>query len=280
MDRVLVVVRAAADVLSVFRRSLIALAISVALVGGVAVAASPGLIGVGHPSNTSSGSPSITLAPNSPTIPNAPADQPTLDTSPTAPPTNPPVTTASGVTPSTVPDTVSFMATGMNGQPMRIDPCADVAVLYRSDGEPYDALQDVAAATSMVAYAIGHPINVFTDNTADAKVLITVEWVPTPNDLADVDPAGLGEGGPTFDDRWIVSGQVRLVAQPATPRPGGMGTGEFGVVILHELIHAVGVGHSTDARDVMFPSTTDTSTPVLGPGDIAALGAVGGACPA
>jgi hypothetical protein len=47
------------------------------------------------------------------------------------------------------------------------------------------------------------------------------------------------------------------------------------VLLMHELGHAVGLGHAHDERDVMFPVITTASRAQWGPGDLAGLALVG-----
>ena len=71
----------------------------------------------------------------------------------------------------------------------------------------------------------------------------------------------------------IVTGQVALDADHQLPAGFGPGATE-GEVFLHELAHAVGLGHVLDATQVMYPQTTNSESQ-YGAGDRAGLAALG-----
>jgi hypothetical protein len=85
-----------------------------------------------------------------------------------------------------------------------------------------------------------------------------------------------GRSGPS-----LVSGQVVLDAGNRLAAGFGPGTTD-GEVLLHELAHAVGLGHVLDPTQVMYPQTTHSESQ-FGAGDragLAALGAAAGCHPA
>lgn len=263
IDRICVVGRTIADIIVAFGRELAA----VVLVAVIGLAGLGVVNAVGHPSPVADSPtpPSVTLM--------LPEPVPTPDTTSTVPAaTNPdePI-------PGEIPDSVSFMATHPDGTPMRIDPCSTIEVVYNPSNEPYStAIDDVRQVAAMVAFVMGHPIDVVTAPTPGG-VDISFAWVPSPSDLSD-DTDVLGEGGPTHDGDQIVAGSVLLVAHPASPMAPGLGPDSYGTTMLHELMHAVNVGHSTDPGDVMYPVQLTDVTATFGPGDVAALQAIGGAC--
>jgi hypothetical protein len=78
---------------------------------------------------------------------------------------------------------------------------------------------------------------------------------------------------PTRAGGAIVTAQVALDADQRLA--GGFGPGSTdGEVLLHELTHAVGLGHVDDATQVMYYRTTNSESE-FGAGDRAGLRAVG-----
>ena len=263
IDRICVVGRTIADIIVAFGRELAAIVL-VAVIGlaGLGVVSA---VGQPSPAADSPTPPSVTLTP--------PGPVPTPDTTATVPPATDP----NEPTPGEIPDSVSFMATHPDGTPLRIDPCGTIEVVYDLANEPYStAIDDVRQVAAMVAFAMGHPIDVVAAATPGG-VDISFGWVPSASDLSE-DTDVLGEGGPVHDGDEIVAGSVLLVAHPASPMVPGLGPDSYGTTMLHELMHAVNVGHSTDPGDVMYPVQLTDVTATFGPGDGAALQAVGGAC--
>jgi hypothetical protein len=75
------------------------------------------------------------------------------------------------------------------------------------------------------------------------------------------------------DGGSIVAAQVALDGDNRLPPGFGPGATE-GEVLLHELAHAVGLGHVLDATQVMYPETTNSESQ-YGAGDRAGLAALG-----
>lgn len=178
------------------------------------------------------------------------------------------------------------------GRPARWNPCAPIHYVVQSRWAPSTGRADLAAALAQLSAASGLT---FTDDGDTDEVPLRsraayqpdrygkrwapllVGWVPD----ADTD-LGLGKGvqGVTVavalsgkEGGSIVTGQVALDADHRLP--GGFGPGETeGEVLLHELAHAVGLGHVMDPTQVMFPQTTNSESQ-YGAGDRAGLHALG-----
>ncbi len=178
------------------------------------------------------------------------------------------------------------------GRPARWNPCAPIHYVVQTRWAPPTGRADLAAALAQLSDISGLQ---FTDDGdtdevplrtreafqperyGDRWAPLLVGWVPA----AETD-LGLGNGvqGVTVavalsgrDGGAIVTGMVALDAGHRLP--GGFGPGATeGEVLLHELAHAVGLGHVLDPTQVMFPQTTNSESQ-YGAGDRAGLAALG-----
>ena len=71
----------------------------------------------------------------------------------------------------------------------------------------------------------------------------------------------------------IVSGYVLLDQDHALPAGFGIGS-SWGKTMLHEMTHAVGLGHAAGAEQLMYPQVAQTPAG-FGAGDLSGLKAVG-----
>ena len=178
------------------------------------------------------------------------------------------------------------------GRPARWNPCAPIHFVVQTRWAPSTGRADLAAALAQLTAVSG--LTFTDDGDTDEVPLRTREayqperygkrWAPllvgwVPDAQTDL---GLGDGvqGVTVavalsgkDGGSIVTGQVALDADHRLP--GGFGPGATeGEVLLHELAHAVGLGHVRDPTQVMFPQTTNSESQ-YGAGDRAGLTALG-----
>lgn len=189
--------------------------------------------------------------------------------------------------PPAVPPTAAAPSDGWTPEPpaARFSCARPIFVLHNPAGAPADVEQDVQRSVAAVAEATGRLIRY--GGTTDARrgldvtrpdaPAVVISWVA---DVADLDgassPTTIAVGSSSRQDDRLVAGDVELAAD-AVP-PTGSGPGELEVVLRHELAHAVGVDqHSTDPEDVLYPYLLTAKDPTWGPGDLAALAAVG--CP-
>ena len=178
------------------------------------------------------------------------------------------------------------------GRPARWNPCAPIHYVVQTEWMPTGGRDDLAAALARLSKASG--LTFVDDGDTDELpsqdrsayqperygkrwAPLLVAWVPP--DRTDL---GLGQGvagvtvavaipGPKGGS--IVTGQVALDADHQLP--GGFGPGATeGEVFLHELAHAVGLGHVLDPTQVMYPQTTNSESQ-YGAGDRAGLAALG-----
>jgi len=207
-----------------------------------------------------------------------PAANPSSDgLDPTTPPES---TTIAGTTPST--QFSLLEPDGSGGSRIRIDPCGGPLVLnYNPTNEGYSAIFDVVRVGQELSSALAHSVvtHVVGNGPRPSGIVVDISWVHRPEQIAQNDPSVLGIGGPEYVDGTIVSGQVKLVAEPtgALPDPG-IGPGDYGTVLAHELGHVVGLSHINDAAEIMNPALQSTKTAHYGPGDLAGLRIVGGTC--
>jgi hypothetical protein len=110
---------------------------------------------------------------------------------------------------------------------------------------------------------------------------VLIAWSsPTNSDLL---PGGgvLGEGGASWasagdQPKAYVTGVVAIDAGAAKSLPAGFGAGSTtGDLLLHELGHVMGLGHTTDITQVMYPDLVSRPASGYGAGDLAGLQRIG-----
>jgi hypothetical protein len=184
---------------------------------------------------------------------------------------------------------------------VRWNPCAAIHYTVNASlaADPAGALADVQAAIAEVAASSGLafvydgpttlvPTNAWLDDGGAPSSGLVIAWSPRgkgpgQSDLFGGDADGEGgwwESGVSADNQhwtWQIK-RGFVVIDPAGARgyTPGFGAGQSrGVLLMHELGHAVGLGHAHDERDVMFPVITTASRAKWGPGDLAGLALVG-----
>ena len=181
--------------------------------------------------------------------------------------------------------------------PVAYDPCRPVHYVVRPANTPFGAEQLVPEAVARLSAVTG--LQFVFDGTTDeapsqqralfqpdrygdrwAPLLITWDTVAENADLA-ADVAGLGGSAPVrLGDGPLVyvSGSVALDAAQFVDilaQPGGAEVARG--IVLHELAHAVGLGHVSDPTQLMYPSSSGVFD--FAAGDLAGLARLGaGAC--
>jgi hypothetical protein len=190
-------------------------------------------------------------------------------------------------------DAYSLLDTGRPGAVFRWNPCSPIRYRTRLDGAPpalaaavVTAVQQLSAATGLTfvdlgrtdftgVLAGGSPV----DRPADADLLLTVAAEAEAPTLAGppVGYAALTRSVWAGPDARIVRADIVLEKQFVTSALSGLGspTGGVEALLLHELGHAVGLGHSLSDTQIMYPTLTDHPAPSYRSGDRSGLARVG-----
>jgi hypothetical protein len=226
-----------------------------------------------------------------PSVPVVPAPAPVA----TAPVAAAPATTATAPNLAAEHATsYSFMSETAPGSPIRWNPCNTVHWVFNPANAPAGGLTAVQSAIARVAQATGLSFTYDGPTTAtptgsylDAQSAsagfspLLVGWsTPSASTLLANQPASLVGMDQTIWARpatgatHIVSGVVALNANVNARTSGANSWFTFA---LHEVGHAVGLGHTSDATQIMAPTIPAAATD-FGSGDLAGLAKVGGTC--
>jgi hypothetical protein len=174
----------------------------------------------------------------------------------------------------------------------RWNPCTTIEWAYNPAGgyagslaDMQEAFDRLAARTGLTFSYVGATTYVpWTGGTFPAGADIALGWADaTQVSSLSGSTVGVG-GGSTSSTRAgadvpakIVRGQVVFdKGDLLRLRQGydGSGSGTWGQVFVHEVMHALGLGHAAGAEQVMYPSITATNHR-FGAGDLTGLGRVG-----
>jgi hypothetical protein len=175
---------------------------------------------------------------------------------------------------------------GYPGSPVTYDPCRPIDVLANDDLAPLgadrmltDAIHQVAAASGFRIRLVGHTHALpSTDTWALALSPVIVAWADSDSiPTLGGDPIGRG-GSVTLRTvagvrSYYATGHVWLdtpALKSVLERPDG--EAQVTAVMMHELGHVLGLGHTTDRSQVMYKSTGQLT---LGAGDRAGLRILG-----
>ena len=186
------------------------------------------------------------------------------------------------------------MLTNSDGSPVRWNPCAPIHYMTNLAAAPPGADTMVAEAVARISAATGIPFvndgSTTTVPTSQSAVVpnpdgtwkpVIVGWVrPSQTDLL---PGGdvVGVGGPAWYEvgggpKVYVSGNVLIDPDNTASLPRSFGSGTtLGELLLHEFGHLVGLGHTADASQMMYPTLLPLPVAAYGSGDMAGLTALG-----
>ncbi len=185
------------------------------------------------------------------------------------------------------------------GYGSRWDPCTVITWSYNPSGEAYNALPDVKRAFAKIAgvsglrflYTRDQEDFRFVGSNADLDGMpeqMVVGWASEqefPDLRPDEDGDAVGIGGGTAHlvagadvDLQMVQGYLTLDNDGAIAlAPGFNGTG-WGQVMMHEILHALGLGHAQSATQLMYGTATSQNYQ-FGAGDITGMTKIGSASP-
>lgn len=180
-----------------------------------------------------------------------------------------------------------------DGAPVRYDPCEPIHYVIREANAPAGADRMIQDAVAKTARATG--LEFVYDGTTteppsadrakyqpgrygDRWAPVLISWT-TPHEMPSFigDVAGFGGSSPVQagQEPWVyVTGQVQLDGPAAQKLIDQGSVAEVEAIILHEMGHVVGLGHSENKQDLMYRST-DGSVTGFGAGDLAGLALLG-----
>jgi hypothetical protein len=173
----------------------------------------------------------------------------------------------------------------------RWDPCTVITWTYNATSEAYDALGDVRRAFAKISGASGlrfkylgnqqgHRFVGDNDDLDTMTEKMVVGWAGE-DELPDLDGGTVGVGGGLAHlvsgadvDLQMFQGYLTLDNDPSTAlAPGFNGLG-WGQVMMHEILHALGLGHAKGGDQLMYGMATSQNYQ-FGAGDITGMQKVG-----
>lgn len=179
----------------------------------------------------------------------------------------------------------------------RWDPCTVVTWSYNPSGESYNALADVQRAFAKIAGVSGLRFK-YARNQKDYRYIggdhdldampekMVVGWASKnqfPDLAPDQDGDAVGIGGGVAQlvagadvDLQMVQGYLTLDNDGGIALAPGFNGSGWGQVMMHEILHALGLGHAQSSNQLMFGTATSANYR-FGAGDITGMNKIGSA---
>jgi hypothetical protein len=180
----------------------------------------------------------------------------------------------------------------LQGRPVRWDPCTAIHWQYRTTGQIVGGFTQVVKAIARISRATGTtwvydgavstvPTSGWLPKTTATRPPVLIGWTTAAHSdlLRGQSPGVLGVTrtawfGVTRAGTTTAAIRGAVVALNQTPRLPLSGAVSWYTVILHELSHAMGLGHASSARQLMYP-VIQPGLRDLQAGDLAGLSRVG-----
>jgi hypothetical protein len=174
----------------------------------------------------------------------------------------------------------------------RWNPCRVITWVFNPAGMPADGLTEFRHAFALLHAATGFrfrylgttnvvPMRDAQDGPYDPRALITVATAP-PSLVRELLGSVIGLGGNLVGEiagvPQVLKGSVVLDRNQINTFRRGFGAGETqGALMLHELGHVMGLGHTDHPQQLMYPQLRNYPAARYGAGDFAGLRAQGAA---
>lgn len=194
--------------------------------------------------------------------------------------------------PALVQGTAYTFESMLSGRPVRWNPCAPIHWRYRTAGQVTGGFTAVSKAVARMARVTGTtwvydgastttPTTAWLPKTASSRPPVLIGWTTaahsdllqgqSPNVLGVTRMAWFGVTQNGVSTASIHSAVVALNQSKSLPLTGSV---SWYTVALHELSHAMGLGHATASNQLMYPVIQRGLTD-LQPGDVAGLQRLG-----
>ena len=188
----------------------------------------------------------------------------------------------------------SYLVTNGDGTPARYDACSAIHYVTNTTAAPAGAAAVVSGALARITQATGIT---FVDDGPTSEIPSSQRpsvqaqygnrWAPVIIAWAhagqsDLLPGGntVGEGGSSWvsqgGPKVYVTGEVVIDADRTAGLPASFGAGTtLGELLLHELGHVIGLGHTEDQSQIMYPTLLPISSALYGAGDESGMARLG-----